>query len=413
MHRINITKYVQFFLIILMILNNVVSAQSESQKKKLEAQKSELERQIKKTESLLQTTRKNRKNSLAELDLLNAKLRDNQKMKNIISSELNYADAKLSEISKQIPIVQQNIQDLSVGLGKIITLMYVYQTQQNRISYIISASSFNKAFERYQYLKRLVNIYNLQLKNYQSSLQQLTALQKEYEQLKIEKQKLIAQQDSILSVIEKEINNKNALVNELKKKETNLEKQIKEQKKTQEEINKQIQLIIKELEKARAAKLKAATKPSTTAPSTTTKPIASASIASNYRGKISKPVDNGVIVGNFGTQKHPVYPGITIQNNGIDYNVNTDETVKCVYDGTVSAIFSLPNQLKAVIVKHEDFLSVYSNLSTIYVKQNQKINKGTPIGKTGYLNDYKANILHFEIWTDSKEPENPLYWLSN
>jgi len=413
MHRINITKYVQFFLIILMILNNVLSAQSESQKKKLEAQKSELERQIKKTESLLQTTRKNRKNSLAELDLLNAKLRDNQKMKNIIASELNYADAKLSEISKQIPIIQQNIQDLSVGLGKIITLMYVYQTQQNRISYIISASSFNKVFERYQYLKRLVNIYNLQLKNYQSSLQELTALQQEYEQLKIEKQQLLAQQDSILSVIEKEINNKNALVNELKKKETNLEKQIKEQKKTQEEINKQIQLIIKELEKARAAKLKAATKPSTTAPSTTTKPIASASIASNYRGKISKPVDNGVIVGNFGTQKHPVYPGITIQNNGIDYNVNTDETVKCVYDGTVSAIFSLPNQLKAVIVKHEDFLSVYSNLSTIYVKQNQKINKGTPIGKTGYLNDYKANILHFEIWTDSKEPENPLYWLSN
>ena len=119
-----------------MILSNVLSAQSESQKKKLEAQKSELERQIKKTESLLQTTRKNRKNSLAELDLLNAKLRDNQKMKNIISSELNYADAKLSEISKQIPIVQQNIQDLSVGLGKIITLMYVYQTQQNSSKYL-------------------------------------------------------------------------------------------------------------------------------------------------------------------------------------------------------------------------------------------------------------------------------------
>lgn len=413
MHRINIAKYIQFFFIILMILNNVLSAQSESQKKKLEAQKSELEREIKKTESLLQTTRKNRKNSLAELDLLNAKLRDNQKMKNIITSELNYADAKLSEISRQIPIIQQNIQDLSAGLGKIITLMYVYQTQQNRISYIISASSFNKAFERYQYLKRLVNIYNLQLKNYQSSLQELKALQKEYEQLKIEKQKLIAQQDSILSVIKKEINNKNVLVNELKKKETNLEKQIKEQKKVQQELNKQIQLIIKELEKARAAKLKAATKPSASAPSTTTKPVTSPTIASNYRGKISKPVDNGVIVGNFGTQKHPVYPGITIQNNGIDYNVQSDENVKCIYDGTVSAIFSLPNQLKAVIVKHEDFLSVYSNLATVYVKQNQKINKGTPIGKTGYLNDYKANILHFEIWTDSKEPENPLYWLSN
>ena len=36
MHRINITKYVQF-LIILMILNNVLSAQSES-KRKIRAQ---------------------------------------------------------------------------------------------------------------------------------------------------------------------------------------------------------------------------------------------------------------------------------------------------------------------------------------------------------------------------------------
>ena len=410
MIRIYLSKYIKLFLLILVLLNNGLLAQSESQKKKLEAQKAELEQQIKNTEKLLQSTRKDRKNSLAELDLLNAKLRDNQKMKNIITSELNYADTKLSEISKEIPVIQKNIQDLSMGLGKIITLMYVYQSQQNKISYILSANSFNKAFERYQYLKRLVDLYNLQLKNYKNSLQKLIDLQNEYEQLKIEKQKLLAQQDSIMTVIEKEIKNKNALVNELKKKETNLEKQIKEQKKVQQELNKQIQIIIKELEKARNEKAKAVTKPMT---STDAKPIASTSISSKYKGKISTPVDNGVIVGNFGTQNHPVYPGITIQNNGIDYNVKAEENVKCVYEGTVSAIFSLPNQLKAVIVKHEDFLSVYSNLSTIYVKHNQKLNKGTPIGKTGYLNDYKANILHFEIWTDSKEPENPLYWLSN
>lgn len=249
MLRIYLSKYIKLFLLIIVLLNNGLLAQNESQKKKLEAQKSELERQIKNTEKLLQSTRKDRKNSLAELDLLNAKLRDNQKMKNIITAELNYADTKLSEISREIPIIQQNIQDLSVGLGKIITLMYVYQTQQNKISYILSANSFNKAYERYQYLKRLIDIYNLQLKNYKNSLQKLIDLQNEYEQLKLEKQELLAQQDSILTVIEKEIKNKNVLVNELKNKETNLEKQIKEQKKVQQELNKQIQIIIKELRK--------------------------------------------------------------------------------------------------------------------------------------------------------------------
>ena len=49
-------------------------------------------------------------------------------MRNIITSELAYANTKLSEISKEIPILQQNIQDLSVGLSKIITLMYVQNT---------------------------------------------------------------------------------------------------------------------------------------------------------------------------------------------------------------------------------------------------------------------------------------------
>jgi len=409
MNRFGHIKYSKFIFIIILLICIPLLSQTEAQKKKLEQERANLEKQIKNTEKLLQSTRKNRKNSLAELDLLNAKLRDNQKMRNIITSELAYANTKLSEISKEIPILQQNIQDLSVGLSKIITLMYVYKTQQNRISFVLSANSFNEAFERYQYLKQLANIYKLQIKNYQASLQKLMDLQQEYEQLKEKKQKLLAQQDSILIVIEKEIKNKNILVNELKKKETNLEKQIKEQKKVQQELEKQIQIIIKELERARAAKAKEASKSPSGAPATKASP----SIASIYRGKLSKPVDNGVIVGTFGNQSHPVYQNITIQNNGIDYNVKEDEWVKCVYDGTVSAIFSLPNQLKAVIVKHEDFLTVYSNLSTVNVKQNQKVNKGTIIGKTGFLKDYKANILHFEIWTDSKEPENPLLWLSN
>ncbi|MBK6934264.1 MAG: hypothetical protein IPH17_04070 [Bacteroidales bacterium] len=171
MNRFGHIKYSKFIFIIILLICIPLLSQTEAQKKKLEQERANLEKQIKNTEKLLQSTRKNRKNSLAELDLLNAKLRDNQKMRNIITSELAYANTKLSEISKEIPILQQNIQDLSVGLSKIITLMYVYKTQQNRISFVLSANSFNEAFERYQYLKQLANIYKLQIKNYQASLQ--------------------------------------------------------------------------------------------------------------------------------------------------------------------------------------------------------------------------------------------------
>ena len=51
-----------------------------------------------------------------------------------------------------------------------------------------------------------------------------------------------------------------------------LEKQIKEQKKVQQELEKQIQIIIKELERARAAKAKEASKSPSGAPATKASP---------------------------------------------------------------------------------------------------------------------------------------------
>jgi murein DD-endopeptidase MepM/ murein hydrolase activator NlpD len=64
----------------------------------------------------------------------------------------------------------------------------------------------------------------------------------------------------------------------------------------------------------------------------------------------------------------------------------------------------------AVIIRHGNYLSVYSNLSTVFVKVGDKVNLNQPIGKIETKGSTNS-ILHFEIWNE-KSPENPLLWIN-
>ncbi|MCH9030149.1 MAG: M23 family metallopeptidase [Bacteroidetes bacterium] len=64
-----------------------------------------------------------------------------------------------------------------------------------------------------------------------------------------------------------------------------------------------------------------------------------------------------------------------------------------------------------IIVTHkEDYRTVYSHLSEIYVSEGEKLKTGKVIAKIGDSLDGK--VLHFEIW-NSRENQNPEVWLTN
>jgi murein DD-endopeptidase MepM/ murein hydrolase activator NlpD len=52
---------------------------------------------------------------------------------------------------------------------------------------------------------------------------------------------------------------------------------------------------------------------------------------------------------------------------------------------------------------------VYSHLSGIFIKEGDKVKRGTLIAKTAESTD--GNILHFEIW-NSRTNLNPEQWLA-
>ena len=136
----------------------------------------------------------------------------------------------------------------------------------------------------------------------------------------------------------------------------------------------------------------------------------SASNFASSKGKLSLPV-HGQITHRFGTQPHPVFKNIIEENNGIKIAVAKGSVAKCIYPGVVTRVIPSADGTKTVMVKHGDYFTVYANLASSSVSQNQSVSAGTVIGAIGA--DFDGSYtLDFQIWNSSGTPLDPLGWVN-
>lgn len=190
----------------------------------------------------------------------------------------------------------------------------------------------------------------------------------------------------------------NVKLRQLKNNESKLRKQIESENKRSKEIISKINELIEE----------EARKKTNLSPKSTEGIKLSNDFAKNY-GKLPHPVANAFVVTNFGESNHPVLKGVKVKNNGVDFACKNGSEIHSVFNGEVKKVFNLPMNGIAVIIRHGSYLSVYSNLSNVYVKVGDKVSSEQAIGKI-VSNDNSSSILHFEIWNE-KSPENPLLWI--
>ena len=91
------------------------------------------------------------------------------------------------------------------------------------------------------------------------------------------------------------------------------------------------------------------------------------------RARLPWPVAEGVITSSFGEHEHPILKGVKVKNNGVDIATKQGAQVRSVFEGEVSGVVSIPGAGKAVIIRHGDYLSVYSNLSESFVQKGDKL----------------------------------------
>jgi murein DD-endopeptidase MepM/ murein hydrolase activator NlpD len=74
------------------------------------------------------------------------------------------------------------------------------------------------------------------------------------------------------------------------------------------------------------------------------------------------------------------------------------------------SVFAVPGNGNAVMLKHGDYYSTYSNLEQVSVKRGDNVKSAAQLGTVGKDSNTGNYLLHFEIW-EGKNKENPEDWL--
>lgn len=95
-----------------------------------------------------------------------------------------------------------------------------------------------------------------------------------------------------------------------------------------------------------------------------------------------------------------LYENTYLPSSGVSYGGIDNFDVLAIHDGTVTSITE-DNLLGTIIeITHENnMISIYQSMGELNVKENQKVNQGEVIGKSGVCNIEKDlnNHLHFEL----------------
>lgn len=127
------------------------------------------------------------------------------------------------------------------------------------------------------------------------------------------------------------------------------------------------------------------------------------------RGRLPWPVDRGEVFLGFGTQPHPVYKTLTIQNSGLSITTYKGAKARAVFAGEVFSVIAIANS-KAVMIQHGDYFTVYQNLGTINVAKGDKVTAKQPLGTINTNADGKT-LLKFTL-CENVNYVNPKPWLS-
>jgi septal ring factor EnvC (AmiA/AmiB activator) len=166
---------------------------------------------------------------------------------------------------------------------------------------------------------------------------------------------------------------------------------------------------ITKIEESPVAAVKSAAIKSNSMSATAEEVALTGSFAGN-KGRLPSPVDRGSVISSFGEHPHAEFQNIKIKNNGIDITSAPGAQARVIFDGEVSSVIFIANLNYIVIVRHGDYLTVYSNLENVTVKKGDKVKTRQSLGTVFTEQGESKSRLHFELWQGTIV-QNPAAWL--
>ena len=357
----------------------IIQAQQTSKKQKeLEAQRLRLKKEIKQINSILFNNIKTRKSALTQVEDLQVKLNVRLELIKVTNEQANLLTTRISINERNISTNRLELRNLKDEYANLIQKSYESKSLQNRLMFLFSSESFLQAYKRVQYLKQYASYRRKQGKAIANKTKLLQELNQTLNNEKAEKILLIEENRLVQQQIEKDAQDQKSLIKTLERKQTSLASQISKKEKQQKAIDREINRLIRE---AIAASNKALGKKRKKTFQLT--PEAKL-IADNFKankGRLPWPLEKGVVVQGFGRQRHPVVKTTTIQSNGVILATEPLAQVRAVFEGEVMSVIVIKGSNPSVLIRHGNFITLYTNLAKLYVTKGEKVNAKQAIGE--------------------------------
>jgi len=390
-------------------------------KRALENQRKKYKSEIVKLNKLLFDEKKKEKNALEDLRDIKQKIEVRNKLISTINLEAKLLSREIKTTESNLEKLTKSLIDLKADYGEMIYKSYQSKSQQSRTMFLLSSQNFYQAYKRFEYMKQYTSFRKKQGEEILVQADFIKSIKDSLVYQKRIKDTLILSEKNEKKEIETDRKKQEGLLVKIKRKEKtykkDLQKQIKAEKKVADKIDKIIRDEIARANRLARAKLKAKLK-STTKPNATKKntfilsPEAKA-LAAKFelnKGLLPWPVKEGLVVRKFGKQRHPTFPGITINGTGLHIVTSSGSNAEAIYNGEVLNILLGSGGIKNVLIRHGNYITSYNNLENSFVKKGDKIVTGQKLGKIFTDKLSKKTKLIFVLFKNTTRL-NPAAWM--
>lgn len=397
----------------------LVPAQNSKKVQSLKKQQTTALQNIKNTNQQINKTQKTQLQALHRLEAISTEIAHINDSIKVLNAEMARTMEKEKQLTAEIADLERSLAAKKESYAKAVRSMTVRRDNRyDALMFILSASSLDQAYRRFRYLQEFSSWRKQEAKEIVKQRDDLNRRRTELLRVRKAQGEVLALRTAASQQLIRQQREQRTLVAGLRKKERTLKQELKKQQQQADALGRRIQEVIEEearkaAEAAAAKKKNSATKPSTQAGYQMSKDEEqlSRNFAQN-RGKLPTPLSGRYrIIAHFGTQQHPDLKYVKINNQGIDMQTQPGTKARSVFDGVVTSIFVMPGYNTSIIVRHGEYLTIYSNLSTIYVKTGDRVKTGQELGII-YSDPEEDNrtVLHFQIRKETTKLD-PELWL--
>src|SRR5690606_29367478 len=392
-----------------------IFGQSEEQLE-LEARKERLQDEISRFNRLLSQKKKEKTTVLEDVEDLDRKIRMRKELIKVTNDQTNLLNRQINNNINKISKLRDDLKELKEDYAEMIKKSYRSKSQQSRIMFLLSSEDFLQAYKRIQYMKQYTNFRKDQADQIQSKTTELQQLNQGLVVQREEKESLIVENRKEQEALQRELNTQRGLISSIKAKENEYARQIRARQKESDAIDRQIDRMIREaIAKANAnnketpAERREAPSKSSNFALTAEAKLIDADFKSN-KGKLPWPVEKGIVKMRYGKQPHPIVKSVTVQSNGVRIATEAHSKARAIYRGKVIAVQAIKGGNKAVLIQHGNYISVYNNLSRVYVSEGEKVSTKQDLGEVFTSPSTNETILKFMIY-DNTKTDNPANWI--